>query len=186
MTDNKIDLNAIPHPRDCHRVPVGATIPKWTPHWYVNDDGLWWRRHGLSFDVTVVSEDNGVLTVEPLPAPVPRLVPEESPIIASGAGFTDCPTFALDDGWWTMVSDSGTSFTVSTDQITSWSPAIVTKTGHGVMDDRDKRDRIEHDGDRWWWDSKREVWWCRDESRGSLAAIDRDFGPLRFADEVQS
>ena len=53
-----------------------------------------------------------------------------------------------------------------------------------VMDETNKRDRIDFDGDRWRWRVDAEVWRMGDHAAtGNLAAIDRYYGPLRFADE---
>ena len=54
-----------------------------------------------------------------------------------------------------------------------------------VLDETDKRDRIDLDGDRWRWRGNTEVWQLGVQGavRGNLAAIDRYYGPLWFADE---
>ena len=59
---------------------------------------------------------------------------------------------------------------------------LVTQTDS--LDETDKRDRIDRDGDRWQWSEGDVVWIANgDYAMGSLAAIDRRYGPLRFADE---
>ena len=53
-----------------------------------------------------------------------------------------------------------------------------------VLDETDKRDRIDSDGDKWHWSEYYAVWRLRDvAARGNLATIDRHYGPLNFADE---
>ena len=53
-----------------------------------------------------------------------------------------------------------------------------------VLDENDKRDRIDSEGDRWCWWGDAEAWrFTADYIRGNLAVIDRHYGPLRFANE---
>ena len=53
-----------------------------------------------------------------------------------------------------------------------------------VLDETDKRDRIDSDGDKWRWSEEDAVWRLGDyAARGNLATLDRRYGPLRFADE---
>lgn len=53
------------------------------------------------------------------------------------------------------------------------------------MDETDKTDRVNADGDRWMWDEGIATWVCDDYACGTLAALDHAaYGPLRFADEV--
>ena len=52
-----------------------------------------------------------------------------------------------------------------------------------VLDETDKRDRIDSGGDRWWWSEVSETWKRGGSVYGSLAALDRHYGPLRFANE---
>lgn len=189
MTD--LDLDQIPHPRDCHRVPVGATIPAGTFAWCMPFKDS--ASYGPSSVDWVVKEGDYILTAEPIPAPVPAPTPEDSPIIASGtreAGktFSDVVLVSFGGVYWGGF-DHNDPVCVATNQITSWQPAIVTPTGRGVMDDRDKRDRVDGAGDTWRWNSRLDAWWNRRRaySRGTLAAVAADFGPLRFADvEVQA
>lgn len=185
MTDNKIDLDSIPHPRDCHRVPVGATIPAGTPHWAAYPGGqLEWRPVGFNFNLTVRPNNlDFFLTAEPIPAPTP----EDSPIIASGAGdggaFHDALMWCDHKGNWWGLDASGHHIVVTdADYITEWSPAVVTATGHGVMDDRDKRDRVLLHGERVVWRDDLRTWVTSDgEHYGTLAAVAANWGEgLRF------
>lgn len=53
-----------------------------------------------------------------------------------------------------------------------------------VMDETDKRDRIDSDGDKWHWSVGDETWRLGVyTAKGNLAALDRHYGPLTFADE---
>ena len=53
-----------------------------------------------------------------------------------------------------------------------------------VLDENDKRDRTDSDGDRWYWSEGNATWISNDDyAMGSLAALDRHYGPLRFANE---
>ena len=53
-----------------------------------------------------------------------------------------------------------------------------------VLDENDKRDRIDIEGDRWRWWGDTEVWKLGNHNaRGNLAVIDRQFGPLRLANK---
>lgn len=72
---NTLDLDSIPHLRDCHRVPIGAVIPAGTPYWripLIRSKGepcaeLWIRDADLAVDSYIVQ----VFTAEPIPAPAP-------------------------------------------------------------------------------------------------------------------
>lgn len=185
-----IDLNQIPHPRDCHRVPVGATIPAGTLVWCMPYKDQ--ASYGPASVDWVVKEGGYYLTAEPIPAPVPAPTPEDSPIIASGregrAAFEGVVLMWLVGAWRGWHPDDGHATNVATDQITDWQPAIVTPTGHGVLDDRDKRDRRDADGDRWAWNKGEGVWSCGPLHEGRdvaayLATVAAKYGPLRFADE---
>lgn len=53
-----------------------------------------------------------------------------------------------------------------------------------VLDETDKRDRLDLDGYKWQWSGNAEVWQLGvHNARGNLAVLDRDYGPLKFADE---
>lgn len=181
-----LDLDQIPHPRDCHRVPVGATIPAGTFLWSMPFKDS--ASYGPSSVDWVVREGDYYLTAEPIPAPVPAPTPADSPIIAGGTDyrgrFTDALLYWDDGGWW-GVTPKGVL--VVDAAITGWQPAIVTPTGRGVMDDRDKRHRIDREGRIWMWEQVLQLWMCIDgcDEYGydTLATIDEAFGPLRFADK---
>lgn len=59
-------LGMIPSLSDCHRVPVGATLPKGTPFWIVYKVGLaQWHPYGYNSDYTVHATTGSVyLTAE--------------------------------------------------------------------------------------------------------------------------
>ena len=56
-----------------------------------------------------------------------------------------------------------------------------------VMNETDHSPIIDRDGDRWSWSCRRRGWCCKSWSseRTTKAHIAKDFGPLRFADEVR-
>ena len=58
---------------------------------------------------------------------------------------------------------------------------LVTQTDS--LDETDKRDRIDSDGDKWHWHESNETWRCDEVLLGNLATLDRHYGPLRFANE---
>lgn len=172
-----------------HEVPEGVTIPEgvefaavWNrqdvvTHVGAGEPSTRLRRDRHAGDITR-------FTPEPLPEPKPT--PEDSPIIATGDWDGEC-LLTWDDGhdaWIGTCGRRGGFIAAADSAVFSWWPAIVTPTGHGVMDDRDKRDRVDASGDRWEWREKTALW-VRDDitHRGTLAALDFAYGPLRFADE---
>lgn len=196
MTNNiDIDLDAIPHPKDCYRVLTGATIPAGTPLWTPIGEGrLLWSSNGYSVDWEIHEFSTPRFTAEPI---IPRPAPEDSPIIINhhklnnGATITDVlAVWAGDDTEWVLVDDNGRDWWIDASEITDWSPAIVTKTGNGVWDERDKRDRIDADGGIWVWVRPRSAWVCDIGGMavffGSLNAFAEYYGAnylLGFADD---
>lgn len=195
MTKNiDIDLESIPHPKDCYRVPVGATIPACTPCWEVDSDGRFiWNKDGYRVSVYIMESGFPRFTPEPI---IPRPAPEDSPIIinrcqqrgALGALLKGLAVWT-EDGEWLLVNDAGRDFWLDGNEITDWSPAIVTKSGHGIWDERDKRDRVDVDGDTWRWHDDRAVWVCHainTAKMGSLNALSMYYGSdylTGFADD---
>lgn len=52
-----------------------------------------------------------------------------------------------------------------------------------LLDERDKRPRVDADGGLWEWVGSRNLWWCQkaEMDEPSLAMLDQHFGPLSFA-----
>ena len=198
MTKNiEIDLEAIPHPKDCYRVPEGAAIPAGTPFWLTTgEDRLTWVANGYSEDFKTQKFSTPRLTAEPIAT---HPTPEDSPIIINRCQLRGAPG-AKPSGLavqtvpnkWVLVDDDGCDWWLHASEITDWSPAIVTKTGHGIWDERDKRDRVDVGGDTWRWLNMTATWAtdgtpCR--CFGSLAAMKQVYGEgylTGFADEKGS
>lgn len=182
-----IDLNAIPHPRDCHPVPVGVPLPKGVPVWAVYEDGhCEWHPDGYAHS------DAMLLTAEPLVAPP---TPDDSPIILSirtlSGEYLAKEALAvwepLQDAW-RFVRGDGKSHWVDSEDIVEWSPAVVTKVGHGLWDERDKRRRTDEEGDTWEWSRQRRIWENTEHPRvvGALSVLQEHCGNdylIGFADE---
>lgn len=178
MTNNiDIDLESIPHPKDCHQVPVGATIPEGTPVWIVNDHGgAEWSPTGFHADKTICRSDFLYLTADPIAVSPAPPTPDDSPIIidrTSVAGI-EAGTLAMwfpGDQEWCATGKGGYSRWLISEEITEWSPAIVTKTRRGVWDERDKRDRVDANGDVWRWDDEEATWACVRYFRGNFGSL---------------
>lgn len=184
MTNNiGIDLNSIPHPKDCYPVPDGETIPAGTPFWLVVEQELTWWGNGLSYNLEVDRGRGLVLIPEPI---IPHPTPDDSPIIITRTSISRAViaagTLAVwmpGDREWCAVGKNGYSRWLDSNEITEWAPAIVTKSGRGVWDERDKRDRIDADGYIWKWSSVRAIWVCDDVGDvglGSLSAFRECYG----------
>ena len=195
MTNNiDIDLESIPHPKDCHQVPVGATIPEGTPVWIVNDHGgAEWSPTGFHADKTICRSDFLYLTADPIAVSPAPPTPDDSPIIidrTSVAGI-EAGTLAMwfpGDQEWCAIGKNGYSRWLGSDEITEWSPAVVTKSGRGLWDERDKRDRVDADGDTWRWDNDGAIWECDGRDRGCFGSLNAfrkwyDEYLVGFADE---
>lgn len=161
-----INLENIPHPRDCHKVPVGAVIPAGTPFWCMTTpDCIAWYETGDRVDITV-SPGGTFFTVEPITSPVPGPTIADSHIIARGVDIYGKPfsDVLMSNGgacpFWDGNDSEGEPIRVVADDITEWSPAVVTKTGLGIWDERDKRDRIDINGNIWCWLEGTETWEC--------------------------
>lgn len=182
MTSNiDIDLKAIPHPKGCYPVPVGATIPPRTPCWVVWKHGLIeWVPDGYSGETIIGSNASLHLTLYPIPA---GPTPDDSPITFEyrrpDSSCLVVATWSDESRSWVFVDRAGNPISHSGNMITDWSPAIITKSGRGVWDERDKRDRVNEDGDRVEWLPVTEKWVVRafgGKSFGSLAAIHKYCG----------
>lgn len=196
MTNNiDIDLASIPHPKDCHPVPDGATIPPYTPCWIVRKHGIIeWVPNGYPGEAIVGGNAALCLTAEPIVVPSDPPSPEDSLIILhetkhGNGGRGALAVWMPGEEAWVTVGESGYGIALSADDIFDWAPAIVTESGRGVWDDRDKSARVDTDGNTWYWDSVFATWECTGRNReyyGSLNAVREWCGDdylIGFADE---
>lgn len=172
-----IDLESIPHPKDCYPVPVGATIPPNTPFWVVDRWGAEWLPTGYATPVKIHKSNGLHLTIAPVAVPSNPPSSDDSPIIITrsnrdGIGDGLLAVWAPSDQDWCVVARDGYTRWLGSGEITEWSPAVVTKSGHGVWDERDKRDRIDADGDAWHWDKDFATWECAGDNRGCFGSLD--------------
>lgn len=187
-----LDLASIPHPKDCHRVPDGAVLPAGTPCWVVHKSGAAsWLPDG--YRSTSAIHDGGAVHLTPHPI-ISHPTPDDSPIIITRT-YRDKVEAGLlavrapGDQEWCVIGRDGYSHWLASEEITEWSPAVVTKSGHGVWDERDKRARVDADGDTWYWGSDFATWECTGGNReyyGSLGALREWCGDdylIGFADE---
>lgn len=189
MTNNiDIDLESIPHPKDCYPVPVTVQIPPRTPFWGISPSGsTTWFPHGLDRVIANrCSDGKTYLTREPLGVR-PMLTSADSPIVITkyttdGGDFVYCNVVANyepESATWVIVNQAGKTDWIYGPDILDWSPAVVSATGFGVWDERNKRDRVTKYGDRLKWQPESEKWRVRVTeglSIGSLAAARRLFG----------
>lgn len=173
-----------------HEVPEGVTIPDgvefaavWNrqdvvTHVGAGEPSTRLRRDRHAGDVTRFTPEP--LPVEPtfeLPTTPGALIIAHDDKDATRRLFMR----AVEDGWYDFDGF------YHTDEISDPQPAIVTPNGVGVLDETDKRDRVDASGDRWKWDEKTATWMLNAFiQRGTIAALDAAYGPLRFADEVSS
>ena len=138
-----------------HPVPVGATIPAGTP--YRRDVGriLSFWLDGTSVPVTQES-DTDILrwTAEPIPAPLPPLPTEPGSIIANVSAGSNviCAVMARGLEAWVGVDTNGYFHAWGPEDITAWAPARIVTDEPDLIDESDKRARIDSDGDRAVWD----------------------------------
>lgn len=193
MTNNiDIDFDAIPHPKDCHPVPDGAVLPAGTPCWVVHKSGAAsWLPSG--YRSTSAIYDGGAVHLTPHPI-ISCPTPDDSPIIIEGINGepVSAETLAM---WapkhemWITTSRDRCHRWLKSDEITKWSPTVVTTTEPGVWDERDKRARINKRGEPVTWLEDVDVWLVdknRKSAYGSLAAMRRWRGErylVGFADE---
>lgn len=193
--DIDIDLASIPHPKDCYPVPNGAVIPKGTPIWRIHSSGLAvWSQNGYANEYLVHEVDVIHLTANPITT---HPTPDDSPIIITRTNVADAD---VGDGllavWmpggkaWCVATEYGCSYWLDSCDITEWSPTIVTKSGHSLWDERDKRDRMDASGGIWEWEHRRSAWVCNIGAAvtffGSLNTLAEYFGAdylVGFADE---
>lgn len=180
MTNNTdIDLASIPHPKDCYPVPVGATIQEGTPFWVVDRWGAEWLPTGYATPVKI-HKSNGVhLTIAPIAVPSDPPTPDDSPIIITGTsragvnlGATAFAVWVHDTREWCVMTEHGGFFRLDSGQITDWMPVVVTATEAGLWDERDKRARVDADGDTWCWDKDFATWECAGDNRGCFGSLD--------------
>ena len=93
---------------------------------------------------------------------------------------------------WGSAS-AGAAYKEDTRQLLGWlhdsgwlkdSPTEPEPVDDPVLDETDKHDRFDCDGDKWYWSEGNAAWISNDDyAMGNLAALDRHYGPLRFANE---
>lgn len=171
---------------ECHSVPIGAIIPADTPRWVVQrDESAAWYPRGFGGDVEVRNENPVYYTQEQIIAPETP-TPSDSPIIITEVRYDSLPcvvgtlAFWQEDGErWCSIGEGGVIGGVQSYMIVGWSRAIITSSGDGVWDERDKRPRT--DGrNTWYWLPVHSVWTCYSEGAselfGSLNAIREHYG----------
>lgn len=117
-------MTTLPNLSTWHRVPVGATIPKGTPHAYVYENNVYennvtLRLKGAYVDITV--NHDTYYTEFPVTPPLPT--EEGATILASG---NDLPphTLTREGGRW--LTCYGAEWTV--DDIRAWAPVTIGET----------------------------------------------------------
>ena len=162
------DLSPADLAKFIHPVPVGATIPagvEFVRHYKGGDGGPSTALVGpLLRDFDYVASAGPHWTAEPIPAPLPT---EPGSIIADvcGASFETIAVMVLSGrGRWCGVDDRGLTQSWTPGYITAWTPARIVTDESGLMNENDKRPRIDSDGDLVVWDGWR--WVCTDEFDG--------------------
>ena len=112
--------NNLPDLSTWHRVPVGATIPKDTPHAYVYENNVTLRLKGAYEDIDV-SREGTYYTEFPVTPPLPT--EEGATILASGNDLPPHTLLTREAGRW--LTCYGEEWTV---KITSWCPVTLGLT----------------------------------------------------------
>lgn len=201
-TTTPVSIHTVPQPTDWHLVPDHVDIPPGLPVWEICDDSTMVFHPlgdalGLSAGGMRRVRASAWLTKEPLIGPATRPPrPADSPILATHpgrGGWADTLFVYLaagDQTGWFQASEQGAcdvepAWYSDGASFTNWCPVRVLPTGLGVLDDRNLDDRVDVDGNRWYWDDERGVWSCFDEAFGmgvgDLATLHAHAGPLRFA-----
>lgn len=169
-----------------HEVPKEATIPEGVEYAVVHDNGSVFTPAGNAVArYRAPGRSYTRFTPEPLPEPTFELpTTPGTPIIAHDSlDETRRVLLRTSKGYWADPEGF-----YCDDEIRDPQPALVTPNGVGVMDETDKRDRVDASRDRWVWDRETDTWGCvgEDLACGTLAALAANYGPLRFAgEEVQ-
>ena len=153
-----------------------------------------WLGNGYENRVTVSNSDSIHLTAEPI---INHPTPEDSPIVitkyATGdRDFVYCNVVANyepESATWVIVNQAGKTDWIYGPDILEWYPVVITKTGPGVWDERDKRDRRTKRGHKLAWSEEHQMWVLKTDWRcyyGTLDAIRCRLGDAfltGFADE---
>lgn len=189
--------NPLPDLSKWHEVPTYADIPADTPYAWQDADGTWGASDGLAGSRYVASAratGTRYFTAEPIPAPRPTPPTEPGTVLVDVTDGRDtCAVMFYHGGEWHGTDQDGDERFWQTPELVSWTVADVVprKAAPDPLDENDHRDRVDSGGDRW---TRRETagWmdghWSIENPTGArtLRSIENDFGPVRFADEVQS
>lgn len=166
-----------------HPVPVGAVIPAATEHAVRNRDGDTFIVMTTAYDHEQAPGALDRWTAEPLAAPKPPLPTEMGAVIANvqwGPGSRasrpgdTCAVMVLGRGGkWHGVDPDGFARNYEADDIVAWTPArIVTDEAVAaaepdLMDESDKRPRIDLDSDWVCWHEDDHAWRHSPAARGA-------------------
>lgn len=153
--------------RFVHPVPVGATIPAGMEVVEFGHGGGFWGPSATRSAYTQRCDDPLRWTAEPLTAPKPPLPTKVGAVIANVSyrhSADTCAWMMLVHGSWAGSDQDGDLRQWYPDEITDWTPArivtdeAVSAAEPDLMDESDKRPRIDASGDRVWWREGERDW----------------------------
>lgn len=178
------NLDMIPNPADCHRVPVGAVVPARTPFWRMRKNGnIEWCADGSARDKLMQDGDDAMLTVtrypvNGFPQPTEALIMIDRAIVNGSERVNGkLAAYSAKIGKWLVVGGGDDAPFVWTSQIVEWRPVVTVVSGHGVWDETDKRDRVDKFGTCVRWVPATNVWEIK-------ADLTRVFGSLHAMREI--
>lgn len=188
-----LDVTAMIPITDCFLAEPGAVIDAGCWFWIVTDHIAIWRE--ALEPMIVPNIPDKFYTSVPLVAHRPP-TPSDSPILAL-VWDTDPDTGEnlwldnrllvcdTDDGnRWLDVTSPGSRTCYASDQIVRWCGVHILPAGEGVLAEHDRRDRVDNEGYRWV--RVHDGWAPAHDTTAVymlIADVDRNHGPLRFADE---
>lgn len=121
----------------------------------------------------------------------PKLEPVNGLVVKCKLGWNKMEatlTYAAKNDIWYGTRDDGYSTSAATAEIEDWeivyrpdTAASTVTAGHDPLDEDDKSDRVDSQGDTWAWQVEDGEWECFGIVYSNVREVDDAFGPLTFA-----